>query len=54
MSEHKYTRVGNTIIDESTRQKETFKYINQAKRKSRRLQMDADRGLGRGTVRLDE
>ena len=53
MSEHKYTRIGHIILDESTRQKETFKYINEAKRKSRRLQMDADNGLGRGTVRVD-
>ena len=30
----------------------TFKFINQAKKESRKLQMSSDGGLGAGTVRL--
>lgn len=52
MRPHKYTRVRNVIMDARTNKKRTkYDSINEAKRKSRELQMQEDGALGRGSVR---
>lgn len=59
LSKVRYERKGKTITtittdDEGhvTRTQEGFPSYNAAKRKSRALQMEAQKGLGRGVLRL--
>lgn len=52
MSECKFTRKGKTIINLKTGEVKAFDSINQAKRESRKTQMEADGAIGRGTLRL--
>lgn len=47
----KHVRLFNVIIDAITQKRTVFKFINEAKRASRKLQMAADGELGRGTVK---
>lgn len=47
-----YTRKGKSIKNLETGKIEGFKSISQAKRKSRKLQLDLDKGLGRGSVKV--
>ena len=51
MKKCEYTRAGRQIKTLSTGQVETFKYVNQAKRASAKLQRDGG-GLGCGVLRL--
>lgn len=51
MKQAEYTRKGKQLINLTSGVVENFKRVNQAKRASRGIQMDADRALGRGTVR---
>ena len=52
MKETKYERKGMTIFNLETGEKKTFKSNNKAKQASHKIQMDADKALGRGTLRL--
>lgn len=58
MKETKYIRNGKNIRSVAKKEDGTpverfdFKSINAAKRKSRELQMENDRGLGLGSVRV--
>lgn len=52
----KYIRNGKTITtfnDDEVTNKETFKSISEAKRKSRGLQLAEDGALGRGSLIVD-
>ena len=51
MKQAQYTRKGKQLINLTSGVVENFKRVNQAKRASRGIQMDADMALGRGTVR---
>ncbi len=52
MKKPDYTRKGKQIINLDTGVVEDFRTMNLAKKRSRQIQMDADKGcLGRGTVR---
>ena len=51
MKQTTHTRKGKQIIDLTTGVVEDFKSVNQAKYRSRAIQMAADNALGRGTVR---
>ncbi len=52
MKKPDYTRKGQQIINLVTGVVEDFKTVNLAKKRSRQIQMDADRDcLGRGTLR---
>jgi len=48
----KYERKRNKSKNLETGGVEVFKHINQAKRKSRELQLSTDGGLGRGSLML--
>ena len=52
MKEATHTRKGRTITTAADGGIMTHKTINQAKRTSRKIQMDADKALGRGSVRI--
>ena len=52
MKTAKYERNHHTIKNLATGKRDPFRSCNQAKRKSRELQMAADNALGMGTVRL--
>lgn len=55
MTMHKYTRHGTTIKtigDDGAVHKEKFEFINEAKRRSRELQLATDKALGRGSLRV--
>ena len=51
MKPTKYVRLSSTIIDTKTQKRTNHKFINAAKRASRKLQMELDGALGRGSVR---
>lgn len=51
MKDPEFTRKGKQVINLSTGEVKDFKTINQAKSHSHTLQMEADKGLGRGTLR---
>lgn len=51
MKPTKYVRLFSTIIDAETQKRTKYKFINEAKRASRKLQMELDGALGRGSVR---
>lgn len=53
MKEAKFVRKGRVMIPlDGKEPPTTWTYINLAKRASRRIQMEEDGALGRGTVRL--
>lgn len=52
MKEVKFERTGHTVRDNETGQREVFKSINKAKQWSRSKQMELDKALGRGSVRV--
>ena len=45
-----YQRRKNIITNTQTNEKEVCKSINEAKRKSRKIQLETDGALGRGSV----
>lgn len=45
-------RKDNMIINVETNEKRRYKFTNEAKRASRKIQMDTDGALGRGSVVL--
>jgi len=51
MKQPKYKRNNKTITDLATKQKTVYKFINEAKRASREIQIREDGGLGRGTLK---
>lgn len=51
-SETRYTRKGKIIIDTVTGEAKEHKTVNAAKRASREIQMEEDKGLGRGVLQL--
>ena len=53
MKETKYIRTGNRIKNVETGAEEQYKSTNKAKKASWKIQMDADRSLGLGTVRVE-
>jgi hypothetical protein len=52
MVEQKWERNGRRILDLQTGDAEIYKTFNEAKRKSRALQMENTKALGRGDMRL--
>lgn len=50
MSATKFIRKGRVITNIETGAEERFEFINEAKRKSRELQMSEDGALGRGSL----
>jgi hypothetical protein len=52
MKTAQYARKGKIIINLTTGEKHTHRWNNQAKRASRKIQMEADGALGRGTLRV--
>jgi len=52
MVEQKWERNGRRILDLATGDAEVYEYFNEAKRKSRQLQMKNTKALGRGDMRL--
>lgn len=52
MKEKKYVRKDNVITTVETKKQAHFKSIALAKKESRRLQLEEDGALGRGSVRL--
>lgn len=49
--DHKYTRTGKTIKNIHDGTSETFEFINEAKRKSREIQL-SNGGLGCGVLQV--
>lgn len=47
----KHVRLFSAIVDAETQKRTNHKFINAAKRASRKLQMELDGALGRGSVR---
>ena len=54
MKQPKYYRCGRTIRDLATGKDTTYESVNLAKKESRRLQLEEDGSLGRGSVRVRE
>ncbi len=52
MKAPEYARKGKTIINLTTGVVEPYKSLNAARKASRHIQLAADNGLGRGTLRL--
>jgi len=52
MVEQKWERNGRRILDLATGDAKVFESFNEAKRKSRQLQMKNTKALGRGDMRL--
>jgi hypothetical protein len=52
MKEVTHYRKGKNVISKSSGTVSEHKTVNGAKRESRKIQMEADRALGRGTVRV--
>lgn len=52
MKEAKYGRTRHIIEDVETGARKEYKSINEAKRASRKHQLDHDGALGRGSVRV--
>lgn len=46
----RFTRKKRTITDHETKEKMGFEFINEAKRHSRKLQWEHDKGLGFGCL----
>jgi hypothetical protein len=53
MKQATHLRKGKNITNLGTKKVDTYKTINQAKKASHRIQMDADKALGRGSVRAE-
>jgi hypothetical protein len=51
MKPAKFIRAGKQIKEVESGHTTGYKYYNEAKRESRRIQMEHDKALGRGTVR---
>lgn len=54
MKTRRYMRKGNVIHTCADVSNKAYPSINEAKRESRRLQMEADGALGRGTLSVSE
>ena len=52
MKDAKFERHHHTIKDLETGDRKPYPTVNQAKRVSRKIQLEMDGGLGRGAVRL--
>lgn len=52
MKKAKFERKDHTMRELPAGERKVFNSINAAKRESRKIQMNADGGLGRGTVRV--
>lgn len=52
LKEARFTRKGHHIINLESGEAKEHNSVNEAKKASRKLQMDEDHGLGRGTLRI--
>lgn len=53
MKEQLFARKGKVIIDLRDHQVVIFKSLNKAKKESRKLQLEHDAGLGRGSLQVE-